>query len=229
MGPSVPREGFARWTAVLKEWIPVPRVSPAHMERRREAILNAAMEVFIAKGYQVATVGDIAQQAGLSVGAIYRYFPTKADLMLALVRERLGRAPALFARLTARVEDPWERLVRCVELFTAALRVRHPGTGRLLLVTMAEAVQNGEVRRGLHDRFAGLADYVAGIIAEGVARGRFRPDVDPRTVAALLLSMADGVAVYWVTGAPDLELNAMGQSLVAMLRSYLLPEPLLKE
>lgn len=203
----------------------MPRVSPAHLERRREAILSAALEVFITKGYQAATVNDIAQQAGLSVGAIYRYFPTKADLMLALVRERLGRAPSLFARLTARVDDPWERLVRCVELFTIALRVRHPGTGRLLLVTMAEAVQDGAVRQGLHSRFTGLVEYIAGIIAEGVARGRFRPDIDPRTVAALLLAMADGVAVYWVTGAPEVKLNAMGQSLLAMLRSYLLPKP----
>lgn len=204
----------------------MPKVSPAHKERRRQAILNAALEVFITKGYQAATVGDIAQQAQLSVGAIYRYFPTKADLMLTLVRERLGRAPELFARLTERVDDPWERLVRCVELFTTALRVRHPGTGRLLLVTMAEAVQHGEIRQALHDRFAGLVGYVAGVIAEGVARGRFRQDVDPQRVAALLLAMADGVAIYWVTGTPQVELNAMGQSLLAMLRSYLLPEPL---
>ena len=207
----------------------MPKVSEAHLKQRREAILNAAMEVFLTKRYQLATINDIAQQAGLSVGAIYRYFPTKADLMRCLVRERLGRAPELFARLTGREDDPWKRLVRCLELFTTALRVRHPGTGRLLLVTMAEAVQHGEIRQGLHDRFAGLVEYVAGIIAEGVARGRFRQDVDPRTVAALLLAMADGVAVYWVTGTPEVELNAMGQSLLAMLRSYLLPEPLVEE
>jgi AcrR family transcriptional regulator len=203
----------------------VPRVSQMHLRRRREAILNAAMEVFVTKGYQVATINDIAQQAGLSVGALYRYFPTKADMLLALVRERLGRAPELFARMAGRAEDPWERLVRCVELFTSALRVRHPGTGRLLLVTLAEAVQDGEVRQGLHDRFAGLVRYVEGIVAEGVASGRFRADVEPRTVAALLLSLADGVAIYWVTGTPEVELNAMRQSLVAMLRAYLLPEP----
>lgn len=207
----------------------MPKVSEAHLKQRREAILNAAMEVFLTKGYQLATINDIAQQAGLSVGAIYRYFPTKADLMLALVHERLGRAPELFARMTRRTDDPWERLVRCVDLFTTALRVRHPGTGRLLLVTLAEAVQHGDVRRGLHERFAGLVDYVADILAEGVARGRFRADVEPRSVAALLLSLADGVAVYWVTGTPEVELSAMRRSLVAMLQAYLLPEIAEKE
>lgn len=199
----------------------MPKVSAAHKEYRRQAILNAAMEVFIGKGYQVATMNDIAQQAHLSVGAIYRYFPTKGELMLSLVHERLGRAPALFARLTDRAGGPWERLERCVDLFTTALRVRHPGTGRLLLVTLAEAVQHGEVRQGLHGRFTGLVDYLAGIIEEGVTLGLFRPDADPRTLASLLLSTADGVAVYWVTGA-GIDLKAMRQSLLAMLRAYLL-------
>lgn len=200
----------------------MPRVSEAHKEHRRQAILSAAMEVFIGKGYQLATINDIAQEANLSVGALYRYFPTKGEIMLSLVHERLGRAPELFARLTQKAGGPWAQLERCVELFTTALRVRHPGTGRLLLVTLAEAMQSGEVRRGLHERFSGLADYLAGIIASGVAQGLFRADADPRALATLLLSAADGVAVYWVTDTPGIDLKAMRQSLLSLLGSYLL-------
>lgn len=200
----------------------MPKVSAAHKESRRQEILSAAMEVFIGKGYQLATINDIASQANLSVGALYRYFPTKGEIMVSLVHERLGRAPELFARLTERAGGPWERLERCVELFTTALRVRHPGTGRLLLVTLAEAVQSGEVRNGLQERFGGLREYLAGIIADGISQGLFRPDVDARAVASLLLATGDGVAVYWVTGTPGLDLKAMRQSLLAMLRSYLL-------
>lgn len=200
----------------------MPKVSEAHKESRRQAILNAAMEVFIGKGYQLATINDIASQANLSVGALYRYFPTKGEILVTLVHERLGRAPELFARLTEKAGDPWERLERCVELFTTALRIRHPGTGRLLLVTLAEAVQSGEVRQGLQERFSGLAEYLAGIIAEGVAKGLFQPDADPRALATILLSTGDGVAVYWVTGTPGIDLKAMRQSLLAMLRSYLM-------
>lgn len=199
-----------------------PRVSDEHKERRRQAILDAAMEVFIGKGYQVATINDISGRAGLSVGALYRYFPTKGEIMLALVEERLGRTPELFARLTEDVSDPWERLERCIAIFANALRVRHPGTGRLLLVTMAEAVQDGEVRRGLHHRFRDLIAYMQNIIADGVAQGLFRTDVDPMALATLLLCTADGVAVYWVTGAPEVELHTMRSTVLALLRSYLM-------
>lgn len=201
-----------------------PRVSDEHKERRREAILDAAMEVFLGRGYQVATINDISAECGMSVGAIYRYFRNKGEIMLTLVEERLGRTPELFARLTEEAGDPWERLHRCVDLFTSALRVRHPATGRLLLVTMAEAVQDGEVRRGLHDRFRALVEYLSGIIRDGVAAGLFRPDVDPVALAAVLMSAADGVAIYWVTGSPEVDPRTMRNTMLAMLRAYLMKE-----
>ncbi|HEY3368449.1 MAG TPA: TetR/AcrR family transcriptional regulator [Symbiobacteriaceae bacterium] len=201
-----------------------PRVSDEHKERRRQAILDAAMEVFLGRGYQVATINDISSECGMSVGAIYRYFRNKGEIMLTLVEERLGRTPELFARLTETAGDPWERLDRCVDLFTSALRVRHPATGRLLLVTMAEAVQDGEVRRGLHNRFSALVTYLEGIIKDGVAVGLFRPDVDAVALAAVLMSAADGVAVYWVTGAPEIEPRIMRSTMLAMLRAYLIIE-----
>ena len=199
----------------------MPRVSAEHKERRRQAILDAAMEVFIGKGYQLATINDISSHCNLSVGALYRYFPTKGEIMLALVDERLGRTPQTFARLTAKETDPWERLVHCVNLFTSALGVRHPTTGRLLLVTLAEAVHDSDVRTGLQTRFQHLREYLAAIIADGIANGQFRPDASPETVASLLLCMADGGTVYWVTGTPGLDLRSLRSTMTAMLRSYL--------
>lgn len=199
----------------------MPRVSAAHKEQRRQEILDAAMEVFIGKGYQSSTINDISAQCGMSVGAIYRYFRNKGEIMLSLVDERLGRTPEAFARLTEHIEDPWERLDRCVGLFTNALRVRHPATGRLLLVTMAEAVQDGDVRRGLHERFRSLVAYISGVIADGIRSGQFRADADPSALATLLMSAADGVAVYWVTGSPEIDLRVLRSSILAMLRTYL--------
>jgi AcrR family transcriptional regulator len=203
----------------------MPRVSAEHKERRRQAILDAAMEVFIGKGYQLATINDISAHCGLSVGALYRYFPTKGEIMLALVEERLGRTPVTFARLTEKAGDPWERLVSCVNLFTSALGVRHPSTGRLLLVTLAEAVHDNDVRRGLHSRFRALREYLEGIIADGVALGMFRPDANADALATLLLCTADGGTVYWVTGTPELDLRTLRSMILALMRCYLMPNP----
>lgn len=200
----------------------MPRVTDEHKERRRQAILDAAMDVFIGKGYQLATINDVATRSGLSVGAIYRYFGGKGEIMLALVEERLGRTPELFARLTDNSGSPWDRLDRAIDLFTSALRVRYPLTGRLLLVTLAEAVQDGQVRAGLHKRFGDLVAYLRGLIQDGIAQGLFRPDADVMALATLLLCTADGVAIYWVTGTPDIDLRPMRHTIREMVRAYLI-------
>ena len=198
-----------------------PRVSSAYKAERRHAILEAALDVFITKGYQLATIDDIAKACSMSVGALYRYFPGKSDLLLTLISERLGRTPELFARLTQGAGDPWDRLSRCLDLFTSALRVRHPATGRLLLVTLAEAVQDGEVRQALHTRYGALVTYLEAILEDGKAQGLFRQDVNAGALAALLLATADGVTVYWTTDTPNLDLRAMRAAMLAMVRTYL--------
>jgi AcrR family transcriptional regulator len=56
------------------------RVSQAHLAARRQSILDAAARVFSQKGVAAATMAEIAQEAGISPGAIYRYFASKDDL-----------------------------------------------------------------------------------------------------------------------------------------------------
>ncbi len=56
------------------------KVSRAHLEARRQSILAAAAKVFSEKGFAAATMADIAQEAGISPGAIYRYFASKDEL-----------------------------------------------------------------------------------------------------------------------------------------------------
>ena len=199
----------------------MPRVTEEHKERRRQAILEAAQSVFLGKGYQLATIDDIASRSGLSVGALYRYFQTKSEIMLVLLEQRVGRTPDLFARLTHDAGTPWERLERCVDLFVSALRVRHPATGKLLLVAWGEALHDAEVRRGLQRRFAALVQYLASVIREGVGSGQFRPDCDPDGLAANLLCAADGLTLYWAVDTPHMDVRALRAAMLAMLRAYL--------
>src|SRR5688572_7370638 len=60
----------------------VPRISPAHEQQVRDRIIRAAVEVFAEKGYHRATIADVVQRSGLSVGAIYTHFKGKDALFL---------------------------------------------------------------------------------------------------------------------------------------------------
>ena len=89
-------------------------------ERTRRAILDAALEVFIAEGYTEANIAHIVERSGLSVGSVYHHFSGKSDLFLALWREfeavySEAAAQAVADARHAGVTDP-------VELFVAGSR-----------------------------------------------------------------------------------------------------------
>src|ERR687897_627995 len=62
----------------------MPKVSEGHKEARREQILVGARRAFARHGFEGATVTRLEEETGLSRGAIFHYFPSKADLFLAL-------------------------------------------------------------------------------------------------------------------------------------------------
>src|SRR3989304_6147095 len=72
----------------------IARVTEAHLEARRDQIVNAAWTCFAQKGYHQTTMQDIASEAGISAGAIYRYFPGKEAVLKAINdrSQEIGRA-----------------------------------------------------------------------------------------------------------------------------------------
>ena len=61
----------------------MPKVSEAHIEARRQQILEAANACFSRQGFHQSSVQDICREAGLSPGAVYRYFPSKEHIIAA--------------------------------------------------------------------------------------------------------------------------------------------------
>jgi AcrR family transcriptional regulator len=73
---------------------PVPKISDARRDARRNEILDAARRAFAAKGYQHTSMADVIAEAELSTGAVYSYFEGKRDLFAAVARHVLGRRNA---------------------------------------------------------------------------------------------------------------------------------------
>src|SRR5262245_61481143 len=74
----------------------MPKVSQEHLDRRRQQILDAAGGCFARQGFHATSMQDIFAAAGLSAGAVYRYFPTKTGLIREIAVQALAQAlPAL--------------------------------------------------------------------------------------------------------------------------------------
>jgi AcrR family transcriptional regulator len=74
----------------------MPRVSPEHLQARRQQILDAARRCFVRNGFHATSMQDVFAEAGLSAGATYRYFRSKEDIVEAIAADMLGRMGAVF-------------------------------------------------------------------------------------------------------------------------------------
>src|SRR6266496_4849139 len=76
------------------------------VDRNRELVLEAARQVFLAKGYAGASLDAIAEEAGFSKGVVYSQFGSKADLFLALLERRIDQRAAEDERIAAELAGP---------------------------------------------------------------------------------------------------------------------------
>src|SRR5215216_2919656 len=96
-----------------------PRALRADAERNRRRVLDAARRVFAEHGLGVG-VDAVAKAAGVGVGTLYRRFPTKQDLLAAVVEDGVERLASEVARFEE-VEDPWEAFASSVHAFAATI------------------------------------------------------------------------------------------------------------
>jgi AcrR family transcriptional regulator len=96
----------------------------ADARRNQETLLDAAAAVFVTSGVD-APVRDIAAKADVGVATIYRHFPTRSDLIIAVYRHQVEECAAAGATLLAEAESPYAALVRWVDLFVGFLVTKH--------------------------------------------------------------------------------------------------------
>lgn len=155
-------------------------------EDRPDEILDAALELFLERGFERTRVDDIARAAGLSKGAVYLYFPTKEAVLEAVVgRAVLPVADQALALIGSYRGDPRPVLARIFEMMSANLV--KPGVGRIPRLVLRESLIAPNIaalyRRDVLGR---MIPALEGLIRQGVEGGHIRP-VDPElTVRSLI-------------------------------------------
>src|SRR6476659_8677841 len=96
----------------------------ADARRNESAVLDAAAAAFVASGVE-APVRDIAARAGVGVGTVYRHFPTRADLVVAVYRHQVDACAEAGAALVAGADAPLSALREWVDLFVDFLVTKH--------------------------------------------------------------------------------------------------------
>jgi AcrR family transcriptional regulator len=146
------------------------RPKRADARRNEETLLEAAAAVFVKSGVD-APVRDIAAAAGVGLGTIYRHFPTRADLVIAVYRHQVDACAEAGPVLLASSGTPHAALTRWVGLFVDFLTTKHG---------LAAALQSDSARfETLHAYFLDrLVPVCAQLLDAAAAAGEIRPGVD---------------------------------------------------
>ncbi|WP_250037606.1 TetR/AcrR family transcriptional regulator [Paractinoplanes maris] len=151
----------------------------ADARRNEESLLDAAAAVFVAAGVE-APVRDIAAQAGVGMGTIYRHFPTRSDLIIAVYRHQVEACAAAGPALLESCPAPSEALARWIDLFVDFLVTKHG------LAAVLRSDQAGF--ETLHAYFLDrLVPVCARLLDAAASAGQIRGDI-----AALTLMRAVG-------------------------------------
>lgn len=201
-----------------------PRI--VDVDARREQISRAAIQVFARNGFQRALISDIAAEAGLSKGSIYRYFDDKEGLFHAAFQAVQQQLSCECERAIATRDGAWERLSAAVTASVATL-CHHIAIFPLTLEFWA-AASAGSTRERLGsvmtEMYRAFRRLVVELLQQGVAEGNLRQDTDAEATAAWVVGSLDGLMLqYWFD--PNLDPQASAQDMLSILHQGVAKSP----
>jgi TetR/AcrR family transcriptional regulator, cholesterol catabolism regulator len=166
--------------------------NPSWVARRRQ-ILDAATEVFRAKGYRATAVSDIAHALHSDRANIYYYFAGKADIFLTLVQPAVEDAALEIEAAAEATGSPTDRLLRAIEALTDCAHRHFPYLHLFVQEDLRYVIdENTEFEHALRQGRDRYESALRRIIEAGARSGEFRAEVDPT-----LLRFAVMGAVNW--------------------------------
>jgi AcrR family transcriptional regulator len=181
----------------------------ADVARNERALLDAAAELFATSGVN-ATVREVAAAAGVGMGTLYRHFPTRADLMVAVYRHQIDACAQAGPALLASAPSPFAALLDWIHLFVDFLGTKHG----LAKVWQGDAAGYTALHQLFLDR---LVPVLSDLLDAATGSGEVVADIRPYE-----LIRAVGDLVAWTVQDPNYDVRRVVTLLVTGLRQ---PQP----
>jgi len=191
------------------------RVAGVTATQTRERLLRAAADVFAERGYDGTRVADIAAAAGVSNGALYAHFASKADLLVAALHTHGRRQLAdMFAA------EPSRPVTELLLLIGQGLLRPRDARQALIIEALAAARRDQAVAGPMRDYMGERADWLAGLIELGQSDGEFDSALSAGALAhfCLLLSMGSALVTPDLHAVDDAGWAALLARIVSALR-----------
>jgi AcrR family transcriptional regulator len=172
----------------------MPKVSEAYMEARYQQILDAAVACFVENGFHQTTMQDICRKAGLSPGALYRYFSSKEEMVEATWRRRRPFRAERFDKALQKQSDP---ALALHELWGVQMRRVNEGEmeteTRLWVQFLAEALRNPRIGKAIRSNWNDAIKRVKPLVERAQKAGEISRDLDPEVVLRMAVALLNGL------------------------------------
>lgn len=183
-----------------------PNVPESYLKARQDQIINAAVACFSRKGFHQTTMKDICEEAGLSTGAVYNYFPSKEDIVARCAEMSLQRNVEMFASASGKgTVEAFKDVLQM--LFSLVKQENITQAFSFDIELWAESTRNAKVRESLRKNEEGNLRVLTEMVIAGQKQGIFNPDVDSLAFARLLFSTFVGFEVQMASN-PDMDIDA---------------------
>jgi AcrR family transcriptional regulator len=163
----------------------MPKVSTQYRDERRAHILAAARRCFVRDGFHQTSMQDLVREAGMSSGAVYRYFDSKDAMIVAIAEENLDEVVAIMGESVRHGVGAGAALASALEYVGA--RHAEDGFGAIALLVWSEALRNPALATRLRESFDAGADALAEIArASSVGGAELAPEVLANTLLCVL-------------------------------------------
>ncbi len=164
-------------------------------QQRRNDIIEAAEELFDAKGFESTTIEEIARKTELSKGTIYLYFQSKDELLLEVCAKGImGFRQDLEAAANSKRSIDNKIKAVCAAYIDYFIKVPH--IFRVLHDTLTERLRNnlsGETMSLINWTIVEVLKFSSAIVQQGIDSGKFRSDIDPYSFSIAVWQMSSGL------------------------------------
>jgi TetR/AcrR family transcriptional repressor of nem operon len=164
-------------------------------DNTRDRLIDVAMELFHSQGYQATGVAQILRKAEVNSGSLYYFFPTKEDLLLAVLEKYKGMLhPVLLEPIWSRIEDPIEKIFGLLDGYRQMLMATDCNYGCPIgNLALEIGHSHNKARALMAENFQGWRDAVRGCLDQ--AADRLPANLDRAQLASFVLTVMEGAVM----------------------------------
>lgn len=188
-------------------------------EKTREALLDAALKVFSAKGYARTTLNDIANEAGVTRGAIYWHFQGKAEVYCQLVSDRYESVNTAMTRILSEGTTPLQKLRKLVVFSMTSVQedTQLRAIMELTLFKTEVGDDMAPMMAAKNRAVNSLLKVLAELIEQAKSQKQVRRDVNATLAALGVYSYLGGVVSTWLIDPTRFNLKQSAGKLTDMI------------